>query len=131
MGKGAWQGKERGERWWWGGGVQYSTYKLALSEELERCVESVPAHVCVCVCCFIYAVNGWSLTSYVVITIFPTVRECSKRAPGDGAEAEKRQGAASIVSYRRRTERCENIAPLDGREIIYGDGNVLIMLLYS
>lgn len=32
-----------------GGGVQYSTYKLALSEELERCVESAPAPVCVCV----------------------------------------------------------------------------------
>lgn len=47
-GKGAWQGKERDERWWWG--VQYSMYKLVLSEELERCVESVHACVCMQVC---------------------------------------------------------------------------------
>ncbi len=32
-----------------GGGVQYSIYKLALSEELEKCVESVRTYVCVCV----------------------------------------------------------------------------------
>lgn len=49
-------------------------------------------------CCFIYRVIGWSLTTYAVITLFPTAPECSKKAPGDGEEAEKRQGAASIVS---------------------------------
>lgn len=32
-------------------------------------------------CCFICRVIGWSLTSYAVVTLFPTARECSKNLP--------------------------------------------------
>lgn len=49
-GKGKGHGKAKREARGGEGGVQYSIYKLALSEELERCVESVHALVCVCVC---------------------------------------------------------------------------------
>lgn len=46
-GKGKGHGKAKREARGGGGGVQYSIYKLALSEELERCAESVPTYVCV------------------------------------------------------------------------------------
>lgn len=45
--------------------------------------------------------------SCAVILYFPTVPKCINELPVT-AEAEKRQGAASIVSYHRWTERCEN-----------------------
>lgn len=67
-----------------------------------------------------------------MIGTFPTVLECSKKLAVT-AEAEKRQGAASIVSYHRWAERCENVVllDLDSLEIIYGEGIVLIMLSHS
>lgn len=48
-GKGKGHGKAKRETRGGEGGVQYSVYKLALSEELERCVESVHTYsMCVC-----------------------------------------------------------------------------------
>lgn len=44
---------------------------------------------------------------------FPTVPKCINELPVT-AEAEKRQGTASIVSYHRWTERCENAGFGDG-----------------
>lgn len=50
------------------------------------------------------------------------------KATGNGAEAEERRGAASIVSDRRRTERCENTGPPDRLAITHGDEIVMIKL---
>lgn len=54
--------------------------------------------------CFIHRVFGWSLSSYTLITTFPTALERSNKLLVT-EQSEKRQGAANIASYRRGTEK--------------------------